>query len=223
LPLRHTTNPSWESLDGRYAPRGTNTENHHRPSPVALWPSCEPQPRAIRPLGRRPPPSSREPPPLGPLAPVHCSSIPCSVPRFCCSPALRPHRPGAAPRRRVDHALPPWTPGAASAIATPAVRERRRQGAPSPHHAVTAGRSRGRLHHRRVRLSLRLAMGHVVPVCATRRAEDCDIVDTRCRDDASEPCAATEPQATVATLPLHRVLGLRAAVPQVLRRRPALP
>jgi hypothetical protein len=60
-------------------------------------------------------------------------------------------------------------------------------------------------------------------MCAAHRAKDCDVVDTRCRDDASEPCAATEPQATVSTLPLHHVLGLRAAVLQVLRRRPALP
>jgi hypothetical protein len=44
-----------------------------------------------------------------------------------------------------------------------------------------------------------------------------------CRNDTLEPCAATKPQATVATFPLHRVLGLRAAILQVLRRRPASP
>jgi hypothetical protein len=164
-----------------------------------------------------------EPLPLGPLSPVHYSSVPCSASFFCCSPARRPHRPGAAPRCRVDHTLPPWTSGAASTTATPAVCERHRQGAPSPHHAVTDGRSRGCFHHHRVHLLLHLAAGHVVPVCAACRVEDRDIVDTRCSNDALEPCAATEPQATVATLPLHRVLGLRAAVLHVLRRRPALP
>jgi hypothetical protein len=30
LPLRRTTNPSRESLDGRHAPRGTDAENQRR-------------------------------------------------------------------------------------------------------------------------------------------------------------------------------------------------
>jgi hypothetical protein len=60
-------------------------------------------------------------------------------------------------------------------------------------------------------------------VCAARRAEDRGIIVTGCRNDALEPRAVTKPQAIVATFPLHHVLGLRAAILQVLRRRPASP
>jgi hypothetical protein len=125
----------------------------------------------------------------------------------------------------------PWGSGASTGLATadpassttpPPAVVREGPWTPTPHrrrrgNAVTARRVRGRLHHRRVHQLLRLTARHVVPVCTACRAEDRGIIVTGCRNDALEPCTATKPQATVATFPLHRVLGLRAAILQVLR------
>jgi hypothetical protein len=67
--------------------------------------------------------------------------------------------------------------------------------------------------------------------CIAVARERRDLAVQRCHTVAQERCTVTTPelrvaaesQATVVALPLHRVLGLRAAVLQVLCRRPALP
>jgi hypothetical protein len=112
------------------------------------------------------------------------------------------------------HVTRPWssgTPPTPHINTEPAPRRHRREESWTPSS------------HCRVRRPLRLAAGHEVPVCVTRRVEDRAVTDMECRDVAPEPGAVAEPQAAVTAVRLQCVLGLRAAVMQVLHQRPALP